>query len=115
MLKNDQPLINGNGMQTRDYVYVEDVVNAVMLAIENNVNDTFNVGTGIETSVNELFRLLVEITGGNVREMHGPAKKGEQMRSCLSSDKIKKTLDWEPSVSIRDGIAKTVAFFRNRI
>lgn len=114
MLKNDQPLINGNGMQTRDYVYVEDVVNAVMLAIENNVNDTFNVGTGVETTVNDLFRLLVELTGSNVREMHGPAKKGEQMRSCLSFDKIKKTMEWEPSVPLRTGLANTVEFFRGR-
>lgn len=115
MLRNEQPVINGNGMQTRDYVYVEDVVDAVNAAIHSDISDTFNVGTGIETSVNELFRLLMEITGGNVREMHGPAKKGEQMRSCLSCDKIKKTLDWEPGVSIREGLSKTVAFFRNRI
>ena len=114
MLKNDQPLINGNGMQTRDYVYVEDVVNAVMLALENNVNDTFNVGTGVETTVNDLFRLLVELTGSNVREMHGPAKKGEQMRSCLSFDKIKKTMEWEPSIPLRTGLANTVEFFRGR-
>ncbi|MCC7203227.1 MAG: NAD-dependent epimerase/dehydratase family protein [Nitrospirae bacterium] len=114
MLRNDQPLINGNGMQTRDYVYVEDVVNAVMRAIENDICDIFNVGTGIETTVNELFRILVELTGSNVREMHGPAKKGEQMRSCLSFDKTRKTLDWEPSVPLRTGLANTVAFFRNR-
>lgn len=114
MLRNDQPLINGNGMQTRDYVYVEDVVNAVMRAIENDVCDIFNVGTGLETTVNELFRILVELTGSNVREMHGPAKKGEQMRSCLSFDKTRKTLDWEPSVPLRTGLANTVAFFRNR-
>ncbi len=114
MLRNEQPLINGNGMQTRDYVYVEDVVNAVMLSLENNVNDIFNVGTGIETTVNDLFSLLVELTGSSVREMHGPAKKGEQMRSCLGFDKIRKTLDWEPSVPLRTGLANTVAFFRER-
>ncbi|MCC6543523.1 MAG: NAD-dependent epimerase/dehydratase family protein [Nitrospirae bacterium] len=112
MLKNDQPLINGNGMQTRDYVYVEDVVDAVMRAIEKNENDVFNVGTGIETTVNELFRMLVEITGSNVREMHGPAKKGEQMRSCLSYDKIKKTMEWEPSVDLKTGLSNTVEFFK---
>lgn len=114
MLKNDQPLINGNGMQTRDYVYVEDVVDAVMRAIEHNVSDIFNVGTGIETTVNELFKLLVDITGSNVREMHGPAKKGEQMRSCLSYNKIKKTMEWEPSVDLRTGLSNTVEFFRER-
>ena len=114
MLKNDQPLINGNGMQTRDYVYVEDVVDAVMRAIDHNGSDIFNVGTGIETTVNELFKLLVDITGSNVREMHGPAKKGEQMRSCLSYNKIKKTMEWEPSVDLRTGLSNTVEFFRGR-
>lgn len=114
MLRNEQPMINGNGMQTRDYVYVEDVVNAVLAAIDNNVSDTFNVGTSTETSVNDLFRLLAEITGSNVREMHAPAKKGEQMRSCLNFDKIKKCLDWEPSVPLRVGLSNTVAFFRER-
>ncbi len=114
MLKNEQPLINGNGMQTRDYVYVEDIVNAVMLAIENNVSDTFNVGTGVESTVNDLFKILVELTGSNVREMHGPAKKGEQMRSSLSFDKIRKTLEWEPTVPLRTGLANTVEFFRGR-
>lgn len=115
MLVNDQPLINGNGMQTRDYVYVEDVVNAVLSALDNSVNDTFNIGTSTETSVNDLFRLLVEITGSNVREMYAPAKKGEQMRSCLSFDKIKKSLDWDPSVPLREGLTNTVAFFREKL
>ena len=102
-------------MQTRDYVYVDDVVNAVLSALDNSVNDTFNIGTSTETSVNDLFRLLVEITGSNVREMYGPVKKGEQMRSCMSFDKIKKSLDWDPSVPMREGLANTVAFFREKL
>lgn len=115
MLRNDQPVINGNGMQTRDYVYVDDVVDSVIAATYSDVSDIFNVGTGIETSVNELFRLLVEITGSSIREVYGPAKKGEQQRSCLSYDKIKKTLDWEPKVSFREGLTETVDFFRKRV
>ncbi len=114
MLRSEQPLINGNGMQTRDYVYVEDVVEAVMRATEINASDIFNVGTGIETTVNDLFRLLADLTGSNLREMHGPAKKGEQMRSCLGIDKIKKTLEWEPAVPLRTGLSNTVEFFRER-
>jgi UDP-glucose 4-epimerase len=113
MLRNEQAIINGNGMQTRDYVYVEDVVDAVSSSINSNSSNTFNAGTGVETSVNELFRLLVNITGSRIKEVYGPAKKGEQARSCLSYDKIKKTLDWEPKVTIQEGLTRTVAFFRD--
>jgi len=115
MLRNEQPVINGNGMQTRDYVYVEDVVDAVTASIYSDISDVFNVGTGIETSVKQLFRLLVEVTGKEIKEVYGPAKKGEQQRSCLNYDKIKKTLDWEPKVPLKEGLARTVAFFRNRL
>ncbi|MDD5435313.1 MAG: GDP-mannose 4,6-dehydratase [Nitrospira sp.] len=112
MLRNEQPVINGNGMQTRDYVYVEDVVDAVTASVYSEVTDTFNVGTGIETSVNELFNVLKNINGNNIKEVHGPAKKGEQDRSCLSCNKIKKTLEWEPGTPIKEGLARTVEFFR---
>ena len=114
LLKNEQPVINGNGMQTRDYVYVDDVVDAVTSAVYSDISDILNVGTGIETSVNQLFRHLVEITGSSAREVYGPAKKGEQARSCLSYDKIKKALEWEPKVPLQEGLSRTVAFFRDR-
>ncbi len=114
MLRNEQSVINGTGTQTRDYVYVEDVVDAVSASIYSDVTDIFNVGTGVETSVNELFRLLSEITASNINEVYGPAKKGEQARSCLSYDKIKKALEWEPKVSLREGLTRTVSFFRDR-
>jgi len=114
LLKNEQPVINGNGMQSRDYVYVDDVVDAVTSAIYSDISDILNVGTGIETSVNQLFRLLVEITGSPAREVYGPAMKGEQARSCLSYDKIKKALEWEPRIPLQEGLSRTVAFFRDR-
>lgn len=115
MLRNEHPVINGNGMQTRDYVYVEDVVDAVTASIYSDISDVFNVGTGVETSVNQLFRLLVDVTGKEIKEVYGPAKKGEQQRSCLSCDKIRKALDWEPKTSLQEGLARTVEFFRNRL
>lgn len=115
MLRNEQPVINGTGSQTRDYVYVDDVVDAVISSIYSDISDVFNVGTGIETSVNQLFKLLVEITGCSMKEVYGPAKKGEQQRSCLSYDKIKKSLEWEPAIPLREGLTRTVAFFRDRV
>ncbi len=115
MLRDGQPIINGTGKQTRDYVYVGDVVDAVMACIYSDVVDVFNVGTGIETSVNELFKMLVSIVGKDIKERYGPAKKGEQMRSCLSYEKINKILDWSPRTPLEEGLHRTVEFFRRRM
>ncbi len=112
LLKGEQPTINGNGMQTRDYVYVKDVVEANMAVMNNKINDTFNIGTGVETTVNQLFKLLLGITESELKEVHGPEKKGEQKRSCLESKKIFKALDWEPGVSLSEGLENTVAYFK---
>lgn len=111
LLKGEQPIINGNGMQTRDYVFVEDVIEANMAVIHGQINDTFNVGTGKETSVNQLFRYLLDITAAKVKEIHGPEKKGEQVRSSLDYQKIHKTLEWEPRVPLQEGLTKTVEYF----
>ncbi len=113
MLKGEQPLINGNGKQTRDYIFVEDVVEANMAVLNHPKNGSFNVGTGVETSVNQLFQYLNEITGGSFKEVHGPEKRGEQLRSVLNSDKMTKDLDWSPRVSLYTGLERTVDYFRS--
>ena len=114
-LMNDQPIINGNGKQTRDYVFVEDVVEAHMAVIENSIKGIFNVGTGKETSVNQLFRHLVDISGAKVKEVYGPEKRGEQIRSVLDYAKIKKATEWEPKVELYDGLKMTVDYFRTAL
>lgn len=115
MLMNDQPTINGNGKQTRDYIFVDDVVEAHMSAMDDGVQGIFNVGTGQETSVNQLFRHLVEITGSKVKEVYGPEKRGEQIRSSLDHTKLKRTTDWEPRVPFHDGLQRTVDYFRKSL
>jgi len=112
MLLGQQPIINGNGKQTRDYIYVSDIVEANMAVMHGQHNDIFNVATGKETSVNELFRSLVEITGSNVKEVYGPEKRGEQARCVLDCSKIRRILDWEPRVSLVEGLERTAAYFR---
>jgi len=114
-LMNDQPIINGNGKQTRDYIFVEDVVEAHMAVIENTIKGIFNVGTGKETSVNQLFRHLVDISGAKVKEVYGPEKRGEQIRSVLDYTKLKKATDWEPKVELYDGLKMTVDYFRTAL
>jgi len=113
LLKGQTPIINGDGEQTRDYVYVEDVAAANLRALERpEVVGCVNVGTGIETSVNELHRALTRAAGLEVAAQHGPAKPGEQRRSCLSPALAKQRLGWAPSVPLRDGLARTLDFFK---
>ncbi len=113
MLKGDQPTINGDGLQTRDYVFVEDVARANLAALENfDKIGIYNVGTGIETDVNQLFQEINKNFESKFQEQHGPAKLGEQKTSCLDASKIKKDLGWEPQVNFTKGIKKTFEWFR---
>ena len=116
MLKNQTPTINGDGKQTRDYVFVEDIVKANRLALENfEKSGIYNVGTGKETSVNKLFREINKYFQGKFRKSHGPAKIGEQKTSCLSFTKIKKDFGWTPQTDFQTGIRKTFEWFRDNL
>ncbi len=113
LLKNEQPIINGDGKQTRDYVYVSDVVDANIKAMEFNGCDYFNIGTGLETDVNELFHKLKHLTKSKAKEVHGPVKPGEQLRSVLNNNKAKQLLNWFPKINLDQGLKQTVEFFKN--
>ncbi len=115
LLAGNEVVINGEGKQTRDYVYVGDVVSANLSALNYEKNDYFNVSTGMETDVNTIFRKIWELTGSKSEEKHGSAKPGEQMRSVLSNEKVKRLLLWEPRVLLDEGLEKTVEFFRGRV
>lgn len=114
MLNGEHPVINGDGTQTRDYVYVGDVVKANMLALSYDRSAIFNIGTGIETSVNDIFSELRRLTGSQCKEHHGPAKKGEQQRSVIDASSAWKTFGWKPSVPLQDGLKHTVEYFKRR-
>ncbi len=114
MLAGGQPVINGEGLQTRDYVFVGDVVSANMFALAYDRSGIFNVGTGLETDVNTLFRTIRSLAGSSCREEHGSAKKGEQMRSVLDAKLLRETFGWTPRTAIADGLKKTVEHFRAR-
>jgi UDP-glucose 4-epimerase len=115
MLNNEQAVINGNGRQTRDFVFVDDVVEANLAAMGQDTQGTYNVGTGVETSINDLFRILVQHTGSTCKEVHGPAKKGEQARSVIDSTKLRHEVSWEPKADLSEGLKKTVEYFRSRM
>lgn len=111
ILKNKQPIINGDGRQTRDYVYVNDVVESAMLALKRNQIGYYNIGTAEETSVNQLFGKIVKISQKKIKEVHGPAKQGEQQRSCLDYQKSKKELGWKPTILLNRGLKLTYFWF----
>jgi UDP-glucose 4-epimerase len=114
LLKNENPIINGDGKQTRDYVFVEDVVKANVFTLNNDSSDIYNVGTGIETSVNEIFAKLNDIAGGKAKEKHGSPAKGEQLRSVITSDKLFRKFKWKPSVKIDEGLKTTYEYFNSK-
>jgi UDP-glucose 4-epimerase len=111
MLLNQQPVINGEGKQTRDYVYVDDVVQANILALNHQESGPYNVGIGIEIDVNTIFRILSKYLG-NFEEKHAPAKKGEQMRSVIATGKIEEKMGWKMTTILEDGLKKTVEWFK---
>ncbi len=108
------PVINGDGGQTRDYVYVGDVVRANLLALDCRGSRTYNVGTGIENDVTALFRTLRDLLRPECPEVHGPAMPGEQRRSCIDPSLIGAELGWKPAVSLVDGLRMTAAYYRER-
>jgi len=112
MLAGETPLINGDGLQTRDYVYVGDVVRVNIDAIKSDFVGPVNIGTGIETDVMALFNILKSASGSDIEEKHGPAKTGEQMRSVLDNSLAGKVLGWKPEVSIEDGLKLTYKWFK---
>jgi UDP-glucose 4-epimerase len=114
MLRGEPPIINGDGKQTRDYVYVGDVVRANLLAPRYEGSGVFNIGTGVETDVNNLFRQIRTLTGSDCAEKHGEGKKGEQLRSVLDARKAIRELGWSVTHSLAQGLRLTVEYFENR-
>ena len=111
-LAAEQPIINGDGLQTRDFVYVADVVAANLLALDYPRSGTFNIGTGHETDILTIYLKLQELAHSPLGPVHGPAKPGEQRRSALDAGLARETLGWEPLVPLEEGLARTFEAFR---
>lgn len=108
------PIINGDGTHTRDYVYIEDVVRANVLALESDFVGELNIGTNTEINTLEVFRKVVSEFGVNPEETHGPERPGEQERSSLSYEKAKSILGWEPTVTFDEGVKRVVAWYKSQ-
>lgn len=115
IIDDSQPIINGDGKCTRDYVFVEDIANANLLALKSNKSQNiYNVGTGIQTDVNTISQNLIKISGQNISEKHGPARLGDQKTSAIDSSKIKQELNWEPKIDLQTGLKETFDWFKNK-
>ena len=112
LLAGKPPVINGDGKQTRDYVFVGDVVAANIAALDASHVGAVNIGTGKETDVVTICNLLRDGVGSAVEAIHGPAKLGEQRRSCLEISLAQKVLGWSPAVSLQEGLERTIAHYR---
>jgi len=110
--RHEKCVINGSGKQTRDFVFVGDVVAANLLALKKGAHGPFNIGTGVETDVNRIYQALAKSVGSKKKAVHGPAKKGEQMRSVLDNRRARKVLGWMPKVELTQGLKLTAEFFR---
>ncbi|NUQ01799.1 MAG: NAD-dependent epimerase/dehydratase family protein [Armatimonadetes bacterium] len=102
----------GDGEQTRDFVYVGDVARAVLAATDRADGEIINIGTGLETTVNDVVEALEAAWGGPFEVAHAPARTGEVRRIALAVDKARELLDWQPAVSFRDGIRLTLESYR---
>lgn len=114
LLRGEDARINGDGLQTRDYVHVADVVRANLAVAGRPGFLTYNVGTGIETTVVSLFQGLTKALGVDVEAEHGPAKSGEQRRSCIDPSRLLGDLQLTPPRSLADGFQRTAEWFRSR-
>jgi UDP-glucose 4-epimerase len=114
MLRGEPITVNGDGKQTRDYVFVGDVARMSVLALQREATGPVNIGTGVETDVNQLAGTLLEVSGSRSEVRHGPAKSGEQRRSVVDVRRAADVFGWRPEVSLHDGLARTVEFFRAR-
>ena len=111
MLRGEQPVVYGDGLQTRDYVYVGDVVQANLSALAYDGSGTFNIGTAVETSVNDLFDILRDRIAPGMERRHEPGRPGEQRRSVLAFDLARRKLGWAPGTDIVHGLEETAKWF----
>lgn len=101
----------GDGNKTRDYVFIDDVVNANLLALsvpDEHPNPVFNIGTGVETTLNTLYQKIADILGVPAHPIYYPDRPGEQLRYCLDNTRARKEMGWEPQFSLDEGLKITV-------
>lgn len=110
LVNDEKAVIFGDGEQTRDFTYVGDVIDATIIALEKGRGE-FNISTNRETSVNELYEKLLEVSGRDMEAVHGNERKGEVRRSALDNSRAGEVLGWKPGVSLEEGLKLTFDYF----
>jgi UDP-glucose 4-epimerase len=113
MLDGEQPIIFGDGTATRDYVYIDDIVDANILAVTNGDRLVCNLGSNVETSVNEIFDLLKEEFQFPLNPVRKPKRVGEVYRICLTNERARAELGWSPKIPFEEGVRRTVKYYRD--
>ena len=114
LMQGKVPVINGDGSHTRDYVYVEDVVKANLLALNTEFVGELNIGTETEVSTNEVFEVVTRELGLSVEKQYGAPRPGEQVTSSLSYAKAKEILGWVPSVGFEEGVRRVAEWYKEQ-
>lgn len=112
LARGQRPVIFGDGRQTRDFIYVDDVVRAFLLAMGKPASGVINIGTSKETNLNTLYGKVARAYGSKLKPVYGPPKFGEEHRSAVAIRLAAEELGWKPAVSLDAGLKKTVAWFR---
>jgi len=112
LLRGGTPVIYGSGEQTRDFVFVKDVAQAVALVCRDRIQGIFNIGTGRETSVNALYEIICGVLGITRQPLYQPAREGEQMRSSISAVAARRTFGWQPAYTLEEGLRQTCEWFQ---
>lgn len=115
LIKDEQPVLYGYGSMIRDYIHVSDVVEANIMAMDRGEGEIYNIGTGKPTSVQELFLVLKDISGGNVEPELAEAREGEISEIYLNCEKATKELGWEPKVNLKEGLRETFKWFKSQL
>ena len=114
LLDKERPTIFGDGQQTRDFVFVDDVVDAFVRAADKGGGLILNIGTGVETSVQQLYDTMARATRYKHPANHAPARAGELQRSALDPARAGIHLGWKPWTSLDEGVERTLEFFRDK-
>ena len=114
LIKDQKPVICGDGEQTRDFISVRDIAQANLIALDHSCTGTFNVATGNETSINSLAEYLLRISGKKISADHGLARQGDQSRSVIDYKRFHEGFGWQPEVSLEQGLVETYNFFQNQ-
>jgi UDP-glucose 4-epimerase len=111
LIGGEPPIIEGDGKQTRDFIYVADVARANLAALDNQVTGIFNIGTQKETSINDLIRALEAACGSKITAIYGPPREGDIRFSVLDAEKARHALDWQAQVELDQGLIDTFRYY----